>query len=180
MRHKIFPHCFTHWHAPLPALCASTLKVRGAHLLLTCISVLLLFTGVSVSAIGRQRPRALSGSATLSFAQRERKRVVTLRHNDTTEGSRCLITSDTPLDDYSSYVEGERFIVRVPQANLSGTHNNPGGRGFADLRAEQSGDDVLVSFRLQAGATVHLNQTFNRLAIEFLTNERAVRSDHAK
>jgi len=89
------------------------------------------------------------------------------------EGSRCTLTSDTQLGDYSSYVEGERFFVRVPQSTLAGAHSYPAGRGFTDMRVEQSGDDVVITFLLQLGATVHVNQSFNRLEINFLANERA-------
>ena len=47
------------------------------------------------------------------------------------------------------------------------------------MRVEQSGDDVVISFLLQSGATVQVNQSFNRLEINFLTNERASRSEQA-
>lgn len=103
-----------------------------------------------------------------------------LRHNETAEGSRCTVTSDSLLDDYSSYVEGERFLVRLPQAKLLRDQNNPQGRGFADMRVEESGEDVVVSFRLQPGASVSVNQSFNRLEINFLTNDGVRESASAK
>jgi hypothetical protein len=108
------------------------------------------------------------------------KRIVLLRHNDTTEGSRCIITSDSLLDDYSSYVEGERFLVRLPQTKLPRAHDNPKGRGFADMRVEENEEDVVISFRLQPGASVSVNQSFNRLEINFLTNDGVMESASAK
>lgn len=55
--------------------------------------------------------------------------------------------------------------------------NNPEGRGFTDMRVKQGDDDVVgLSFRLQVGATVAINQNFNRLEILFFTNERANKS----
>ena len=99
-----------------------------------------------------------------------------LRHSETAEGSRCTITSDSLLDDYSSYVEGERFLVRIPQATLFNRRHNTTGSGFADMRVEQGEDDVIVSFLLQPGASVSVNQSFNRLELNFLTNETATAS----
>lgn len=108
-----------------------------------------------------------------SAPQEAQKRIVLLRHNDTAEGSRCTITSDSLLDDYRSYVEGERFLVRLPQAKLFNAHKIPTGRGFADMRVEEGEKDVIISFLLQPGASVSVNQSFNRLEINFLTNEGA-------
>lgn len=121
----------------------------------------------------------LSGAG-YSASQIAQKRVVLLRHSDTAEGSRCTITSDSLLDDYSSYVEGERFLVRLPQSTLFSARNNPAGRGFADMRIEQGEEDVVISFRLQPGASVSVNQSFNRLEINFLTNDGAKESASAK
>ena len=103
-----------------------------------------------------------------------------LRHSDTSEGSRCTITSDSLLDDYSSYVEGERFLVRLPQSTLFSLRHSPSGRGFADMRVEQGEDDVVVSFLLQPGASVSVSQSFNRLELNFLTNEQEKESDRTR
>lgn len=122
---------------------------------------------------GRVLPPPLNSGAETATAQIAPRRIVTLRHNDTAEGSRCTVTSDSLLDDYSSYVEGERFLVRLPQARLFNAHKNPTGRGFADMRVEQGEEDVVISFLLRAGVSVSVNQSFNRLEINFQTNERA-------
>ncbi len=103
----------------------------------------------------------------------QRKRVVVLRRSETTDGARFTLTSDSPLDDYRSYAEGERLVVLVPRAGLSSTHGELNhARGFADLRVEEREADLLISFRLQTGATVAVNQNFNRLDVIFITNER--------
>jgi len=101
-----------------------------------------------------------------------KRRLLALRRSETPEGERLTLTSDTPLDDYRSYVEGERFIVHIPQAALVRTHHNPDGRGFADLRIEQRDDDLFLSFRLQQGATVNIKQLFHQLHLIFYTNEQ--------
>ena len=149
-----------------------SLQCRKHRYLSGSVCALILLVGAMFN--NRSVSQTLTDSNALATAsQAKAKRIVTLRHNDTMEGSRCTLTSDAQLGDYSSYVEGERFFVRVPQSTLVKTHGNASGRGFTDMRVEQSGDDVVISFLLQSGATVHLNQSFNRLEINFLTNERA-------
>ena len=104
-------------------------------------------------------------------------RVVALRRSETPDGARFTLTSDSPLDDYRSYAEGERLVVLVPRASLASTRGELAhARGFADMRVEQRPDALLVSFRLQAGATVSVSQNFNRLEVVFLVNEKLARS----
>lgn len=105
-----------------------------------------------------------------------RKRVVALRRGETPDGARFTLVSDAALDDYRSYAEGERLYVLVPRASLASARGESAhGRGFADLRVEQREDGLLISFRLKTGATVAVNQTFNRLDVLFITNEPAGR-----
>src|SRR5829696_6277090 len=47
------------------------------------------------------------------------KRVIALRRSETSDGARFTLTSDSVLDDYKSYAEGERLFVLVPRASLS-------------------------------------------------------------
>jgi hypothetical protein len=108
----------------------------------------------------------------------DRKRLVTLRRNETPEGSRLTLTSDTPLTDYRSYAEGERVCIMIPQAAFVSARRDESGRGFAEMRVEQREENVMLSFRLQQGATVAVKQNFNRLDVVFMTNERA-NSDRA-
>ncbi|MDQ3819590.1 MAG: hypothetical protein M3362_18195, partial [Acidobacteriota bacterium] len=76
-----------------------------------------------------------NSNALAAASQAKRTRIITLRHDDTTEGSRCTLTSDSQLSDYSSYVAGERFFVRVPRATLVKAHTVSAGSGFTDMRA---------------------------------------------
>ena len=106
----------------------------------------------------------------------QRRRVVVLRRSETEDGARFTLTSDSPLDDYRSYAEGERLVVLVPRAALSSTRgelNHP--RGFADLRVEEREAGLVISFRLQTGSTVAVSQNFNRLEVLFVTNEQPAR-----
>jgi hypothetical protein len=136
---------------------------------------------MAASAQGWRQNDSLRGATPArksSPARVDRKRLLMLRHNESAEGSRLTFTSDSPLDDYKSYVEGERFFVLLPQCALVAAAGATGrgdarGRGFAEMRVEQRNDEVLLSFRLQQGATVSINQNFNRLDVVFMTNERA-------
>ena len=125
---------------------------------------------------GRRSQPLLSAHTLSSSPWAQNKRIITARHNDTAEGSRFTLTSDSQIDDYSSYVEGERFLVQVPQAVLIGEQSDVSGRGFADMRIEQRAEDVVLSFRLRQGATVSIGQNFNRLEVVFLTNDRTNRA----
>jgi hypothetical protein len=115
-------------------------------------------------------PRA-AGS---SLSKPDKKRILMLRRNESTDGARFTLMSDSPLDDYKSFAEGERVCVMIPQAAFVSTRNETTGRGFTDMRIEQRDDDVMFSFRLQQGATVGVNQNFNRLDVVFITNERTI------
>jgi hypothetical protein len=144
----------------------------------TVISAIILLTAMSAAApINNGKwSQALKISYALSSSSKpQNKRIIATKLSDTPDGARFTLTSDSPLDDYSSYVEGERFFVHVPQANLINEQKEVNGHGFADLRIEQRSEDVVISFNLQQGATVNISRNFNRLEILFLTNERANR-----
>ncbi|MDT5061428.1 MAG: hypothetical protein QOH63_1887 [Acidobacteriota bacterium] len=142
----------------------------------TFISTTIFLTAISASAPTngwKWSQTLLSSHALSSSSKPQNKRIVAARRSDTPDGSRLTLTSDSPLDDYSSYVEGERFFVHLPEATFIGEQSELNGNGFAGLRIEQRNDDVVISFRLQQGATVNISRNFNRLEILFLTNEQA-------
>jgi hypothetical protein len=121
-------------------------------------------TGLTASAVA---------SASAAAHRPERKRLVTLRGKEMTEGARFTLMSDTPLGDYRSFADGERVCVMIPGAAFVSARAAEIGRGFADMRIEQRAENVMLSFRLQPGATVAVLQNFNRLDVIFMTNERA-------
>jgi hypothetical protein len=125
------------------------------------------------AAIGSRLLRLTNPAAVSSSPGMDRKRIVMLRRNETPEGSRFTLTSDSPLTDYKSFVEAERVCIMIPQAAFVSARRDESGRGFADMRIEQRDENVMLSFRLQTGATVAVNQNFNRLDVIFMTNERA-------
>ena len=155
---------------PLPPALTDLCSTLACALLL-----LLLFAATSADARINVRSvrQSLSISQELSIpASPRRRRLLALRRSETPDGVRLTLVSDAPLDDYRSYVEGERFFIHIPQAALISTQKNPQGRGFADMQIEQRDDDLVLSFRLQQGATVNIKQLFHQLHVVFYTNEQ--------
>jgi hypothetical protein len=139
------------------------------------VLLLLLVIGTSARATGSNNSFNLIApvAAISSLSKPDKKRILMLRRNESLDGARFRVMSDSPLDDYKSFMEGERVCVMIPQAAFVSTRNETNGRGFTEMRIEQRDDDVVFSFRLQQGATVAVNQHFNRLDVVFITNERA-------
>lgn len=90
--------------------------------------------------------------------------VATLRSSDSPEGSRVVLSSDQLLTDYEAYRRGDRFYVKIPAADVARAEALR-GRGFADVKAQRSGDYTVVSFRLEPGATARVEQSSNRLYV---------------
>ncbi len=136
--------------------------------------LLALIAGTGARVAGDNSSFSLMAPAIIpSSAKPLKKRILMLRRNESQDGARFTLTSDAPLNDYKSFAEGERVCVMIPQAAYVSPRGDANGRGFADMRIEQRDDDVMLSFRLQPGATVAVNQNFNRLDVVFITNERA-------
>ena len=91
----------------------------------------------------------------------------TLRSSDSPAGSRVAITSDQSLSDrYEAYRRDDRFYVRLPATDVrraEATH----GRGFADVKVQRGSNSTVISFRLQPGATAHVEQRSNKLEVVF-------------
>lgn len=94
----------------------------------------------------------------------KRQHVTTLRSSDSQEGSRVAISSDQSLNNYEAYRRGDRFYVKIPAADVPRAEAVR-GRGFADVKAQRNGDSTLLSFRLQPGATAHVEQHSNKLDV---------------
>ena len=105
-----------------------------------------------------------SSAQTNSNGSAKRQHVATLRSTDSPEGSRVVLSSDQSLNDYEAYRRGDRFYVKIPAAEVERAEALR-GRGFADVKTQRSGDSTVVSFRLQPGATAHVEQRSNRLDV---------------
>jgi len=108
------------------------------------------------------RPSAQTNSA----GPAKRSHVATLRASDSPDGSRVALSSDQSLTNYEAYRRGDRFYVRIPASDVPRAEATR-GRGFADVKAQRTGDSTVVSFRLQPGATAHVEQRSNRLEVVF-------------
>ncbi len=114
---------------------------------------------------GKTAPAGKAGTAPAA-PQAQKKNLASVKATETPEGSSIAIISDSAaLNDYSAYRGGDRFFVLIPAADASRVSSGLRGRGFADLRAEKRGNDVLLSFRLLQGAMARVSQKFNRLEI---------------
>ncbi|HYN84813.1 MAG TPA: HEAT repeat domain-containing protein [Pyrinomonadaceae bacterium] len=94
-----------------------------------------------------------------------------LRSSESTKGSRVTITGTDSLGDYQSYRSGERFYVRIPNADAGAVRGGVRGRGFEDAQVQRSGGDVILSFRVKPGARPSVKQRFNQLDVEFAAPE---------
>jgi hypothetical protein len=118
-----------------------------------------LLTVSSVVAQKRVAPAGQSNSNTTG-----KSHVATLRSSDTSEGSRVAITSDQSLNNYEAYRRGDRFYVKIPGADVPRAESAR-GRGFADVKSQRSGDSTVLSFRLEPGASAHVEQRGNNLDV---------------
>ena len=91
----------------------------------------------------------------------------TIRSADSADGSRVSITGDQSLADYEAYRRGERFYVKIPASEVPRAEGVR-GRGFGDVTAQRSGDSTTLSFRLQPGASAHVEQRGNKLDVVIL------------
>jgi len=123
----------------------------------------ILLCGVTVAAQSRIiRPQ----SQPTTGAPARRQHTATMRASDSPDGSRVALSSDQSLNDYEAYRRGDRFYVRIPQSEVPRAETVR-GRGFADVKAQKTGDSTVVSFRLQPGATAHVEQRGNKLDVVF-------------
>jgi len=109
-----------------------------------------------------------------SFAQFKNQRHVTgLQLGPAAEGSRVTMVADSPLNDYEAFRRGDRFYVRIPLADFMSGLPQFRGDGFESVQVQKSGDSLIVSFKLQPGATARINQYGNRLDVVFSAPNRS-------
>src|SRR2546423_3824809 len=94
-------------------------------------------------------------------------RITPLRMTETPGGSRAIITSDAPFDDYKAYRDGYLFHIIVQHAVASFSSTGTKVRGVLSMRVEQQGEDVRISFQLERGTAVHLKKDANQLELNF-------------
>jgi len=123
----------------------------------------------------------LCGVCVLSFAlvvahsQVKQKHITAMQLGESSEGARVTVVSDSSLNDYEAYRSGSRFYVKIPVADLNFVPARLRADGFDDVQVQRAGDGVLVSFKLQPGATARVEPFGNRLEIIFSTPNRIAR-----
>src|SRR5438067_3604719 len=130
--------------------------------LLWSVATMLSFLMLAVPQSRITRPQSSSNSNNSS----RRQRVATMRASDSSDGSRVALTADQSLSDYEAYRRGDRFYVKIPPAEVP-RPEVVRGRAFADVKVQRSVDNTVVSFRLQPGATAHVEQRGNKLEVVF-------------
>jgi hypothetical protein len=108
---------------------------------------------------------------------RNQKRITSIQVGEVSEGSRVTVVSDSALNDYEAFRRGDRFYVRIPLAEFTSGQPHFRGDGFEDVQVQKVGDSVVVSFKLQPGATARVDQRSNRLEVIFSAPNRVARGN---
>ena len=110
---------------------------------------------------------------------RNQKRITSIQVGEISEGSRVTVVSDSALNDYEAFRRGDRFYVRIPLSEFTSGQPHFRGDGFEDVQVQKVGDSVVVSFKLQPGATARVDQRSNRLEVIFSAPNRVARGNRA-
>jgi hypothetical protein len=108
---------------------------------------------------------------------KNQKRIFSLQIGEASEGARVTVVSDSALNDYEAFRRGDRFYVRIPSADFVAGKPGFRGDGFEDVQVQKVGDSVVVSFKLQPGATARVDQRANHLDVIFSSPNRMARSN---
>ncbi len=100
------------------------------------------------------------------------KRITAMQVGSAAEGARVTIVSDSALSDYEAFRRGDRFYVKIPSAEFTSAVPHLRADGFEDVQGERVGDSVIVSFKLQPGASARVDQRSNRLDVVFSAPRR--------
>jgi hypothetical protein len=107
------------------------------------------------------------------------KRITALQLGTAAEGSRVTIVSDSALNDYEAFRRGDHFYVKTPLAEFTSALPHFHADGFEDVQVQKFGDSVIVSFKLQPGATARVDQRSNRLDVIFSAPNRILHNNAA-
>lgn len=100
------------------------------------------------------------------------KHVTSVEMVQLAEGARVTVNADAALNDYEAFRRGDRFYVKIPLAGFSFSQPRFHGNGFDDVQVQKVGDSVVVSFKLQLGASARVEQHANRLEVVFTVLNR--------
>jgi hypothetical protein len=103
---------------------------------------------------------------------RSPRRVTGIQLGGAAEGSRVTVVSDSALNDYEAFRRGDRFYVKIPLADFNSATPHFRADGFEDVQVQKVGDSLIVSFKLQPGATARVDQRGTRLDVIFSAPNR--------
>ncbi|HLL71540.1 MAG TPA: hypothetical protein VK363_08920, partial [Pyrinomonadaceae bacterium] len=158
----------------------NALRRMLAFALASCVSLVALIPQTHAQEVAlrtdKSKAKTTTGNVAPVAAPRMR-RIASLRTRETTEGARVTVTSDAELTNYTAYESDGRFVVHIPLADAGDDAARLAasleGRGFEDVQIERRGSDVLLSFKLEAGARAEVKQSFNRLEVRFAMQDAA-------
>ena len=104
---------------------------------------------------------------------RNQRHVTSLQLGEASEGSRVTIVSDSALSDYEAFRSGDRFYVKIPLADFTSAVPHFRAAGLESVQVQKVGDSLVVSFKLQPGATARADQRGNRLDVIFSAANRS-------
>lgn len=110
---------------------------------------------------------------------KNQKRLTSVQMGQASEGARVTVVSDSALNDYEAFRRGDRFYVKIPLADYTAAQPRLRGNGFENVQVQKFGDGVVVSFKLQAGASARVDQRSNRLDVIFSAANRTGRNNAA-
>ena len=108
-----------------------------------------------------------------SGQMKTQRRVTSLQLGNAVEGSRVTLVADSSLSDYEAFRRGDRFYVRIPLAEFTSAPPHYRANGFDDVQIQRVGDSLIVSFKLQPGATARADLRGNRLDVIFSSPNRS-------
>jgi hypothetical protein len=148
------------------AFCQTRIKVFPALLRAVLFALAISQGGASLA---QHRRTLLPQGKTAAAAQsdREQRYVFVGQGSDTASGSRMTIKSNSPLNDYSAYRSGDHFYIVLPRSLVGPGARGGAGKGYSDMKVQQRGDSVVLSYRIQPGAVPRVEQKFNRLDVVF-------------
>ncbi|HKP46357.1 MAG TPA: hypothetical protein VJT50_07140 [Pyrinomonadaceae bacterium] len=130
---------------------------------------------ISIASVCLVSIAFISGAAQLKTD----KHITSVQLGSAADGARVTVVSDAGLSDYEAFRRGERFYVRIPAAEFATVQPSFHGDGFDDVQVQRVGDSVVISFKLQPGASARVDQRGNRLDVIFTSLARAQRGNPA-
>jgi TonB family protein len=110
-------------------------------------------------------------SETPSTEQQPPQKSIEISSRDTASGSQINLRGNSQLNDYTAYRSGDYYYLTIPNASTASAVSGLRGRGFEDVKAQKHGNDFVLSFKLQPGASARVSQSFSNLDIEITASQ---------